>query len=483
MKEKNVPSQLNLVTSEDISKIHEVTLDVLAEKGASFKDPEAIDLLLSAGAIREKNDRIKIPKTLVEKAIDSAPSVIKIFNRDGKETMRLEQGNKYCGTGSDCPYMIDSKTGERRLTLKKDIEIFTRLSDALPNIDFILSMAMASDVPTHTADLHHFQAMIKNTTKPIFFTVVNSNNMQYIVDIAYRIAGGPQIFKERPFIVHFAMPSPPLSHSKTALQNIIYCARNNVPVVYGSGTQMGTSGPMTIAGSAVSANCDILAGLVVHQLSNPGAPFIYGIGLDPLDMQTMIDSYGAPEHFSGDIIHAQVAQRYNLPIWGFAACTDSKILDLQAAIEFMGSTLFGMLSNCHLLHDVGYLESGMTASCESILLGNEVIEIVRNMLKPIIVNEETIPVDLLKKVGPNQSFLVEKHTLKHYRDFFYSSLIDRKRYGKWIKDGALSMFDRLKLKVKDILSSHNPVPLDKLIIESIDKLITEKDKKTISQKR
>lgn len=474
---RKIANKLDLVTSESIASLHSATIEVLSEKGAFFENQKAIDLLLDAGAKVADDNRVKIPETLIQQAINSAPSTIQIFTRDGNKSMFLGDDNVYCGTGSDCLFVIESESGQRRPALKKDIETFARLSDSLTNIDFVLSMGIASDVPTQTADLHHFQAMAMNTTKPVGFTIVEPKNLPLIRYFADLIAGGA--LRERPFLIHYAMPSPPLKHSKIALQNIIYCARHSIPVIYASGTQLGVSGPMTVAGGVVSANIDVLAGLVVHQLANPGAPFIYGVGVAPLDMKTTVDSYGAPEGLSGNIINAQLAASlYKLPTWGYAACTDSKVLDLQTAIEYMSSTLTGLASHCNMLHDVGYLESGLTASCESIVLGNEVVEIARRILQPFEVNEETVPIDLLKEISPNQTFLKSDHTLRHLRDFYYSPLIDRNRYHSWAEKGHKTMTDRLKDHVQDILATHHPIALDDEIAIEVDNSI----KKAIKSK-
>ena len=233
---------------------------------------------------------------------------------------------------------------------------------------------------------------------------------------------------------------------------------------------------MTIAGATVSSNCDVLSGLVVHQLANPGAPFIYGVCIPPIDMHTTIESYGAPEHFLGDLVNTRVAQRYGLPTWGYAADSDSKILDLQAAIEYLGSSMMGLLSGCNLLHDVGYLESGMTASCESIVFGNEVVAYARRIIQPVVVNPETLATEIIKKVGPSGTFMTEKHTHKHFREFWYSNLVDRNRHEGWVKAGSLSMFDRIRKKCADILASHHPPSLEPSVIQAIDERIATLDR-------
>jgi trimethylamine--corrinoid protein Co-methyltransferase len=317
--------------------------------------------------------------------------------------------------------------------------------------------------------------MVCNTSKPVVFTAVDARNLAHVIELAAAIAGGEELLAEYPFLLHFAMPSPPLRHSRIALQNLIHCARHSIPVVYASGTAMGATGPLSIAGGAVSSNCDVLAGLVVHQLANPGAPFIYGVGVTVMDMRTMIDAYGAPERYLADVVNAQVAHAYGLPSWGYAACTDSKVLDLQAALEFFGSTLFGMLSGCNLLHDVGYLESGLTASCESIVFGNEVIACARRMLQEVDVNEESLAVESIKRVGFSGTFLTERGTLKHVRDFWYSSLIDRRRYDPWVNGGRQTMLERLRARVQEILSSHQPIPLPEAVSAHMRDVIGRQD--------
>ncbi len=232
---------------------------------------------------------------------------------------------------------------------------------------------------------------------------------------------------------------------------------------------------MSIAGGTVSSNCDVLSGLVVHQLANPGAPFIYGVGVSVMDMYTTVDSYGAPEHHLADVVNAQVAHSYGLPTWGYVGTTDSKTLDLQAALEYSSATMMGLLSGCSLLHDVGYLESGMTASCESIIFGNEVVEYARRLLQNVDVTQETLAVQTIKRVGPGGTFLDAPHTVSHLRDFWYSRLIDRRRYSQWVNDGGQTMYGRLRARTEELLSSHEPTPLDRSLAKSMSSLIAARD--------
>ncbi|MCP4519657.1 MAG: trimethylamine methyltransferase, partial [Delftia sp.] len=184
---------------------------------------------------------------------------------------------------------------------------------------------------------------------------------------------------------------------------------------------------------------------------------------------------GAPEHYPGDLLNVQVARHYGLPTWGYAGSTDAKVLDMQAAMEYVGSTLMGLLSGCNLLHDVGYLESGLAASAEAILFGDAVIEFARRMLPAVPVDRGALAVESIKRVGPGGTFLMENHTVKHLRDFWYSPLVDRRRYDEWATGGRQTMSDRLRAQVREILASHEPLPLDSALAQGMDDFIAACD--------
>lgn len=477
LQSRKIPYSLSFASKDQLRNLHEISLDILATQGALFEHTLAEELLLGAGGVKQANGQITLSKSMVSKAIASAPSSIMLYDRNGQPSLHLNRENVYCGTGSDCPNIIDSVTGERRKTVKNDIELLTRISDALPNLDFVLSMGIASDQSQATLDLHHFHAMVTQTTKPIGFTILEKGNLTHILEMASIVAGSKKNLGDLPFIFHFAMPSPPFTHSEIALENIMQCAREKIPVVYASGTQIGATGPMSITGSAIASNIDVLAGLVVHQLVNPGSPFIYGVCVAPLDMKTTIEAYGAPEHYIGDALNTELANYYDLPTWGYAGSTDAKILDSQAALEYYGQTYTGMVSHTNLLHDCGYLEAGLTASCESLVFANEVIELVRRSLQPLDFSLEAMGVDLIRTMQPKHTYLKARHTLRHFRDFYYSELLDRQHYDDWKLKGALSMEDRVKIKTARIMETYHPQSLTADIFDALENYIADVEKK------
>jgi trimethylamine--corrinoid protein Co-methyltransferase len=318
----------------------------------------------------------------------------------------------------------------------------------------VLSIGLISDVDVRVSDLHQFDAMIHNTRKPVVFTAHHVCNCMAIVELAETIAGGQLELRRKPQIALFTETISPLEYGEETTQKLLYMAEKHLPVVLDSGPMMGASGPQTHAGVLALGNAEVLAGIVMAQLTSKGAPIIYALGIHPFDMRTTVLPYGAPELHLNMAATADIARYYNLPVWGYAGCSDAKIVDQQAAIEASVSILMSLMAGNHLVHDVGYLESGMVGSFEMLVLSDTVIEMGRNLLKPIEINPNTLALDVIEKVGPGGNYLAEKNTLQHYREVWYNDLIDRKRYDAWVKEGEQTMGERLNQKVKEILKAY-----------------------------
>jgi trimethylamine---corrinoid protein Co-methyltransferase len=392
----------------------------------------------------------------VEWAIRNAPSRVTLWDRNGNPSVRLQERNVHFGTGSDCPYIRDSFSGERRKFLKKDVEQGIRICDFLPNIDFVLSMGLISDVDESVSDLHQFDAMIRNTNKPVVFTAHDLDNCRTIVEIAELVAGGAEELRRRPQILLFTETVSPLQYGEETAQKLLYMAEKRLPVVLNAGPMMGASGPQTHAGVLALANAEVLAGIVMAQLAQTGAPIVYALGIHPLDMRTTVLPYGAPELSLNNAATADIARYYDLPVWGYAGCSDAKVVDEQAAVEATSSVIMSLLAGNQLVHDVGYLESGLTSSFEMLVLTDVIIAMSRHLLKPIEINAETLALDVIVNVGSGGHYMNQEHTLKHFREIFYHDLIDRKGVEEWIAEGSLTMKERLNRKVREILETHVP---------------------------
>lgn len=472
---------LKFLSKKEVDRIHYASLELLERTGVNIYHEEAVDLLTSAGANVSNGTRVRIPSHLVKQALNQAPERVVIANRLGQRSLFLEDKNVYFGTGSDLQLTIDLNTDKRRESKLKDIEESARLCDNLANIDFIMTNALASEIDSTTADIKQFYAMIKNSIKPVILTSFSSKTkemLEGIYKIACIIAGDPNAFKANPFLIVYGQFTSPFQHDRMGLERLLFCSQKNIPIVYVPTIMGGASGPVTLAGSLALGNAETLIGLVISQLKNAGTPFIYGGHVAPLDMKTSIFPYGSPEWHMSSTAFTQLAHRYHLPSWSTGGCTDSKIVDGQALAEGVYSILLAAMSGANLVHDIGYMESGLTASLDYIVMLDEFIGLTRRVMKGFQVDQETLAIDLIDEIGPGGNFLVKEHTLKHFKGETWSpTLFDRKSYKSWKKNGATSLKERANNKAKAILESHEPEPIPHDMQNKIEKIIGQYERK------
>jgi trimethylamine--corrinoid protein Co-methyltransferase len=237
------------------------------------------------------------------------------------------------------------------------------------------------------------------------------------------------------------------------VDKLLFAATHGVPAVYTPGIMTGGTAPVTVAGTLVTGNAELLSGLVLSQLQAAGAPFIYGGVFTSMDMASSVFLYGSPEFYLFNIALAEMAHHYRLPVFGTCGCSDAKVLDEQAAAEAAASTLVATLSGANLIHDIGYLESGLTACFELIVLVDELIGLARRLERGIGLSEEMLALGEIAAVGPGGHFLDREHTVRHFRqELWFPRLFDRRRFDAWNQDGARPLGARLRARVREILA-------------------------------
>jgi trimethylamine--corrinoid protein Co-methyltransferase len=466
-------SKFNTFTPEQMLQVHGATMTILEDVGQIIHHDEAIDLLKKAGAYVE-GDRVYIPASLVEWAARRTPSRINLYNRRGEEAMKLEGYNAYYGTGSDCPSILDSYTGEKRKFLYQDVQNAMRLTDALPNLDFVMSVGLIHDVPRNLSYQHEYAIMVRDTIKPSVITAADRESLDDITEMAAAVRGSREALKRKPYIVLYDEPSSPLSHSFTAIDKLLYCAENLIPTNYAPGIMAGATAPLTMAGAIAQANAEILTGLVITQLKNPGAPFVHGGGMSPMDMVSMQPTYAAPEAVMTQAGLCDMGRFYNLPTWGFAGCSASKLPDEQATNEATYYMLMAAMCGTNIIHDVGYLEFGLTYSFDYLVMCDEIIGQIKRLMEGVKVDPEYLAVDAVRRVGPGGHYLGDEHTFRHFREnWMPTGVVDRNTYDVWKANGATTMGQRANAKVKSILENYQPEALDKAIDAKIEAVINK----------
>jgi trimethylamine--corrinoid protein Co-methyltransferase len=335
-------------------------------------------------------------------------------------------------------------------------------------------MGSSQDVHPLAADVHEFEAVVTNTTKPVVFIGYSPRGVELVYEMASEVAGGLEALQLRPFLIAYPEPISPLVFPAEVVERMFIAADLRMPQIPGPSAQAGATSPVTMAGTIVQSIAEGLMSLVLVQLRKPGAPCCLSGNIGVFDMRTALLSLAAPEASLGLAGHAEVAQSFGLPTWGLAGATESKVLDAQAGIESAFAILAQGLAGLNLIHDVGYLDSGMVCSAEMLVMGNEVIGMAKRFIEGIRVDRETLARDVIEKVGPGGHYLQEKHTVRHMRDeLWMPSLLTRQHRDVWQAEGAKDMAQRVREQVLGLVESHQATPLSGEILVALERLKRE----------
>lgn len=464
--------RLQFLTEAGKRDIYVAVLDILGKVGMQVHHDEAKAMLLDAGCTLTADDRVLMPRHLVEQARLSVPSVVDVYDRTGGLAMELGGYNSYFGTGSDLMSTYDLETGDHRPSVLEDVRRAARLCDALPNLDFIMSSAHPTDKDPHQAYLLSFQAMMESSTKPLVMTAENGNDLGVMIDIARELRGGAEQLRRKPYFVVYNEPISPLIHPVDSIEKLLLCADTGVPSIYSPAPLAGATAPITVAGHTAQGVAECLFGLVIHQLRSPGAPFLFGIGSAVLDIATAQSSYNDLGYLTGYMCAVEMAKWLDIPNWGNAGTSDSHVLDAQAGMEATQITFLAMQAGSNLAHDVGYLDFGLTCSLEEIVVVDEFIAMNRRLLGGVPVDRDSLAVETIAQAGPGGHFMGSKHTRRHMRDVRWQpSILNRQGRENWLAAGSPDLAARAREKAIRLLAEHEVPGLPPEVTAAADRLI------------
>lgn len=436
--------------------IHVASLEILEQVGIEVHDDRARELLVGAGA-RADGVRVYVPEYMVEKALDIAPKRITLCDRNGDVAIRAWGYHAYFGGGSDCLNVLDHRTGQRRQALLQDVKEAVTLADALPEIDFVMSGFLPSDVDQRIYDRYQMEVMLNHTTKPIVFVSPDFEGCVTAVEMCEAVAGGARAFQQRPFATCYINVTSGLIANAEALQKCMYLAEKGLPMLYIPLNAGGVNSPTTTAGCMASMNAGTLLGIVLAQLVREGTPVgVPGWNGGPYNLKTMVGNYVLAEE---QAVATSMGKYYDLPVFGLGGSTDSKVLDQQCGIEVTISLFTALLGGANIVHDVGFMDAGMQGSLPLIAIVNDLLGFLRAATAGVVVDDETLALDVVKELGPTGNYLEHPHTLNHFRDPYYSELADKRQYSQWMDQGGTTMEERAAEQVDEILARHRPEPL------------------------
>jgi trimethylamine--corrinoid protein Co-methyltransferase len=464
--------RVSFLTEEQKRRIYDTALGILSDMGMVVLHEEGEQVMLDGGCTRDADGNVHVPAALVEQARESVPASFLVYDRAGEPAMDLGGYRSYFGNGSDVMHLHDLETGERRLGKMDDVAEAARLCDSLPEIDFVMSGAYPDGMDAQEAYPRQFRAMIPATTKPLVMTAGGVETVEPMWKMACAVRGGEQALREKPYFIMYNQPVTPLKHPFETVDKLLFCADKGVPSTYCPSPVAGGTAPITTPGQITLGIAEALFGLVMHQLRAPGAPFVIGQGPNTLDMATSQSSYNSPEFIRAYALECEMAKWLDIPNWGFSGHTDAQVVDAQAGMEADEITKLSMQLGANLNHDVGYMDFGLSGSLAEVVLVAEFISRNRQLLKPIVVDDETLAVDVLKAVGPGGDFLGQRHTRKHLRETQWrGKILNRASYDRWAEGGALDATEKARRRALELLATHEVAPLPDGVAEQLDAVV------------
>jgi trimethylamine--corrinoid protein Co-methyltransferase len=454
--------------SQEREKIHRASLEILERIGVDVHLDAARDLLVKGGA-QADGIRVRIPETLVARALALVPRRMTLFNRGGQVAIRAWGCNTYYGGGSDCLNILDHRTGERRIPLLQDVQDAVRVQDALPEIDFVMSMVLPSDVDSDIYDRCQMEVMLNYTTKPIVFVTPDFEGCKAAVEMCEVVAGGAGAFQHKPFATCYVNVTSGLVANAEALQKCIYLAEKGLPLLYIPLNAAGVNSPATTAGCMASMNAGTLLGIVLAQLVREGTPVgVPGWNGGPYNLKTMVGNYVLADEQG---VATEMGKYYGLPVFGLGGSTDSKVLDQQCGLEATISLATALLHGANIVHDVGFMDSGLQASLQLMAVCADFSGFLRAATAGVTVNDETLALDVIEELGPTGDYLSHDHTMQHFREPYYSKLAEKGVYAQWLHKGGTTMEQRAGRQIDKILADHEPDPLPPDIQRDLKRIV------------
>ena len=465
---------LKYLSDSEIQVLHNSSLDILANIGVKFPHPEALELFTAAGATIE-GDVVKIPATIIEKALETVPKrdELVLYGRSREHDISFTEQIPRLACMTMAVNVIDPFTGEKRLGTDEDLANLTTIADQLPGISVNGGLITPQDVPGAYNDWYTWATTIKNTTKHITGGMLGKECVRDAVKMcALAMDCSEEEVLERPPISGWMLTLPPLSHDYESLDAAIEMAKLRIPMMLSSGPILGVSSPVSLASCIAQTNAEILAVIALTQLINPGAPLVYTSFARGSNMASGDISMAGPEFGILKAALSQMGMSYNLPIRMPSMLRDSKVLDAQAGFEtgMIGSvTAYGAD-----LMDGMQLDMDLVVEFPDLVFCNECIGAIERLTTEIVVDESTLALDTIKEVGVGGQFLSNDHTFKNFRsNLWMPKIIERRNWDNWELQGKLTVIDKATATVRDMLNNPPAKLLSEEVEAAIDKVVLD----------
>ncbi|MGB9299446.1 MAG: trimethylamine methyltransferase family protein [Anaerolineae bacterium] len=447
--------RLNVLTADEVESIHLATLRVLSEVGIVLTHGKARALLIGAGATG-RGDRILLPPDLVEQCLDGCPRQVTIRGRACQPVV-IGDGSLHWHNVGGAREVHDTVSDQRRRATVQDVRDSTRLLDALESISTITPLFTPQDVPGPLMSLAMYRHTVSNTTKPVQGPAVHSaHEVRHIARMAAVLGPPPEV------LTLGISPVSPLFFPDDVAEAIMETADLGIPLGPLPCPIAGATSPMSLAGSLVQQNGEVLASVVLAQLVRPGLPIVYCGRLSVMEPRTGISVSGGVEVGLASAATVQIGHRYGLPVNVYGLSTNAKVVDLQNGYERALGAVVPALSGADELSGIGEMDAGVASSYAQMVVDNEIAAGVSRVRRGLSVDHEALAVEVVRTAmdGPRH-YLGQPHTVRYLRagEVFLPRLAERRAWEEWNRGGRDGIVERAEAEAQRLLAEHEPMPL------------------------
>lgn len=450
---------------------------LLANKGIKVEHKEVVELLGKAGA-EVSGEHVKFPQAVIDQALKDVPREFTLAGVDPKNDLKFPhpEGTFHTRTNTGAMYYLSENGTYNHITIKQVAE-WTRLMNALENIDhYSLPSTNPIGFPAETIDIHTFNTVIRNTTKHGWLQPYESENVNYLIEMAAAVAGGKEELRKRPIVSLICCSVPFLTYKHMDANIILKGCQAGLPLQPCSLPAAGANAPITPGGIAVVACAEVLAMIIMAQLIAPGTPCVATPLLFEMDMATTNTTQSTMSTTIGRMISMEIFQDgYGIPAHTYGTGTDACISDTQAGVEQASIAQMVALSGASILGGAGQMETAKTLNPQQLIIDNEIFGMVRQLKAGVTVDEEHIAWQELVDLKENEAFITMDHTFAHFRDGYRAKLFSRDSKTTWDEKGSKTLADRAKeayLAMKDNLQ---PVDLPEKVAKELDAIVARAD--------
>lgn len=471
---RNPYPPVQIASDDEIEAIHQASIGLLRDTGIRFLLPQARDILKNAGALTKAgSERVWFDTDLLMDLVSKAPASFTLHARNPDHSLFMGENAISFSMVASTPNVSCLDKG-RRTGNFQDYCNLVKLGQSLNSTHLIAGYPVEPiDLPPATRHLDAIAALATYTDKPLYAYALGDVRIDDGIEIAKIVRGiSSDTLSTQPSILTIVNANSPLQYDIPMLQGVLSMVRAGQPVVFTPFTLAGAMAPVTIAGALVQQNAEALAGIAFAQAVNPGTPVMYGSFTSNVDMKSGSPAFGTPEYTKATIISGQLARKYNIPLRASNA-NASNAPDAQAVYESQMSIWACINGHVNLMmHGLGWLEGGLCASYEKVILDAEMLQMMSEYLQPLSFSKDELAVNAIDEVGPGNHFFQSEHTLERYEKAFYSPLLsDWSNFETWQENGEVTATQRANKIWKQLLGDYQQPEMEKGKVQQLSEYV------------